>query len=193
MGTEIILTGDISGTRNGKEWPPRGTRLELNDEEAAGMLRAGTAIRADDERARHIGNGNGGEVFSDEMLAGAPTARDWTEGQPDTNLSRANFLALHPDDTREVTRAAAERAGLDDAHTVPGRAPGTPVVGDDKPNPTDLPTIVPATVDAEDRSGKSPDDGAKLLDDVETASLADDAETAADTSKPSGRKTTTSK
>jgi len=190
MSIEVILTGQVSGTRNGKDWPPPGSRLELDDAEALGLIKGQIAIRTDDPRAEHIGNGNAGEPYSDAILAGAPTGRDWTEGQQDTNLSRARFLALHPDDTREVTRAAAERADLDDAHTVPGRLSGAPLVGDDQPNPTDLPSIVPASVDAEDRSGKSPDDGAKLLDDVETASLADDTEKAADVSKPSARKST---
>lgn len=31
----IVLIGDVSGTRNGQPWPPRGSTIELPDDEAA--------------------------------------------------------------------------------------------------------------------------------------------------------------
>jgi hypothetical protein len=138
---KIVLTGQISGTRDGKSWPPPGTDLDLPDQEAEGLIRAGTAIRADHKDADQARSG--GEVLADEILAGAPEGRDWTEGQPDTNLSRARFLANADGDSRQIARDAAERAELDDAHTVPGANPDEPVVGDDKPNPTDAPSVLP--------------------------------------------------
>ncbi len=191
---EIVLAGQVSGTRNGKDWPPPGTHLVLPNSEADGLVKGLMAYELDDDRVKHLDNGNGGVAFSDEILAGAPTARDWTEGQADTNLSRARFLALDERDSREVTRAAAERAGLDDAHTIPGADPNAPIVGDDKPNPTDAPSLVALPKEAEVDGDSKPDDGAKLVEDnrggVETASVDPDTgtERAADVSKPTGRR-----
>lgn len=31
----VILLGDISGSRDGQDWPPRGSELDLPDDEAA--------------------------------------------------------------------------------------------------------------------------------------------------------------
>lgn len=31
----VLLIGDVSGTRNGQAWPPRGSTIELPDDEAA--------------------------------------------------------------------------------------------------------------------------------------------------------------
>lgn len=142
---KIVLTGQISGTRDGKDWPAPGTEIDLPHQEAEGLLKNGTAIRADAENADLVRSG--GEVLSDEVLAGAPEGRDWTEGQHDTNLSRARFLANADGDSRQIARDAAERAELDDAHTVPGADPDRPLVGDGKPNPTDAPVAAaPAPV-----------------------------------------------
>jgi len=105
---DIVLAGQISGTRDGQEWPPAGTKLSLDDAEAASLLQAGIAYEPDDERVKFIG-GASVAAFSDEQIAGAPSGHDSTEGQPDTNLARANALALDERDTREVTREAAER------------------------------------------------------------------------------------
>jgi hypothetical protein len=165
MSREIVLIGQMSGTRNGKDWPGPGARLELTDDEANGLVQGGMAYEVDDERVKHIGNGNGGVAFADELLAGAPTARDWTEGQQDTNLSRARALALDDRDTREVTREAARRAGLDDASTIASADPSRPLVGDDNPNPTDMPSVV-ALPEENKVDGGKPDDGAKLLNDT---------------------------
>jgi hypothetical protein len=208
---EIVLKAQISGTRNGKDWPAPGARLILSDDEANGLVNSGMAYEGDDERVRHIGNGNGGEVFGDELLAGAPTARDWTEGQQDTNLSRARALALDEADTREVTRAAAERVQLDDAHTIPQADPNRPLVGDDKPNPTDTPSVVALPKEITADGDSVPDDDAKLVDDtrdreakanrttgrstgddVESAEISPKGETAAlDTSPRAANKRTT--
>lgn len=171
MGTEIILAAQISGTRNGKDWPPAGTRLELPDDEAAGLIKNGSAYDVDDDRARFLGNGNGGAAFADEMLAGAPEGRDWTAGQADTNLARARFMALQGDDAVGIARDAAERAGLTDADTVPGAGGNSPVVGDDNPNPTDAPSPVNRSAEV----GEPTDDGARL---IESASVAASGETA---------------
>lgn len=182
MGTEIILAAQISGTRNGKDWPPAGSRLELPDDEAASLVKNGSAYALDDERARFLGNGNGGAAFADEMLAGAPEGRDWTEGQQDTNLARARFLALQGEDSRAIAREAAERAGLTDAETVPGAGGSGAVVGDDNPNPTDLPSPVNRSAEV----GSEPtDDGARL---IESAAVTPSGETATVDSTPSGRK-----
>jgi hypothetical protein len=32
---KVLLIGDVSGTRNGQSWPPRGSTIELPDDEAA--------------------------------------------------------------------------------------------------------------------------------------------------------------
>lgn len=182
MSREIVLRGQISGTRNGKDWPGPGTRIELDDAEADGLVQGQMAFEVDDPRV--------GAPLADEILAGAPEARDWTAGQPDTNLDRARAVAQHDGDSVELVRAAAERAGLDDAHTVRSADPNQAIVGDDKPNPTDAPSLValPQAVEP-----GHVDDGARLVDDnrVETGSVDPDAgtERAADTGKPTGRRT----
>lgn len=35
----IVLLGDMTGTRNGQEWPPRGSSVDLPDEEALALIR----------------------------------------------------------------------------------------------------------------------------------------------------------
>jgi hypothetical protein len=102
---EIVLAQQISGTYGGQDWPPPGTKLDLPEGEAQGLVQNGSAYLPGDDRVKFIG----GHRMSDEMIAGAPTGHDRTEGQPDTNLARANALALDERDTREVTREAAER------------------------------------------------------------------------------------
>lgn len=182
---EVVLRGQISGTRNGKDWPPPGTRLILDNEEADGLVKSQMAYEIDDDRVN--------APLTDEILAGAPEARDWTAGQPDTNLDRARFVANLEGDGRDEVRAAAERAGLDDAHTVPGADPNAPIVGDDKPNPTDVPSLVALPQEVTVDSTSSPSDSAELVDDdrkVETASIDPDAgtEVKADVAKPGGRR-----
>lgn len=41
---KIVLQADVSGTRNGQSWPPRGTTVDLPDDEAAQMIRASLAL-----------------------------------------------------------------------------------------------------------------------------------------------------
>lgn len=40
---KIRLRGDISGTRDGQDWPPRGSVIELPDDEAATLCQNGMA------------------------------------------------------------------------------------------------------------------------------------------------------
>jgi hypothetical protein len=40
----VRLQGDISGTRDGQPWPPRGTRIDLPDLEAMDLCRTGMAV-----------------------------------------------------------------------------------------------------------------------------------------------------
>jgi hypothetical protein len=126
----VVLAVDISGTRDGKSWPPRGTEVDLPDTEAADMVRAGTAYELDDER---VASTRGG-VFTKLELAGAPTGRESTDGQPDTNLARAQAIG-QGEQARPVARAAAEETGYVDENLIPGRA-GGPTVGDGEDNPT---------------------------------------------------------
>ena len=44
----VILNTTISGTRNGEDWPARGSEIDLPDAEAVDMLNAGTASPAGD-------------------------------------------------------------------------------------------------------------------------------------------------
>lgn len=50
---KVRLRGDISGTRDGQDWPPRGTVIDLPDDEAASLCQTGMAVPvpADDVRA----------------------------------------------------------------------------------------------------------------------------------------------
>lgn len=43
----VRLTVSISGTREGKDWPPVGAYMELPDDEARQMIQAGNAIKSD--------------------------------------------------------------------------------------------------------------------------------------------------
>lgn len=52
----VELLGDISGTRNGQQWPPRGSVVDLPDAEGAvlcsqGMARPAVDVEADVDRA----------------------------------------------------------------------------------------------------------------------------------------------
>lgn len=40
----VRLKGDISGTREGLPWPPRGSTVELPDDEAAQLCASGMAV-----------------------------------------------------------------------------------------------------------------------------------------------------
>lgn len=126
----VVLAADISGTRDGKSWPPKGTEVDLPEAEAQDMIRSGTAYDLDDDRVASVK----GQVFDKLELAGAPTGRESTDGQPDTNLHRAQAIG-QGDQARPVARAAAEETGYTDEATaaVPG---ASPTVGDDTDNPT---------------------------------------------------------
>lgn len=39
----VVLTGTLTGTRNGVEWPPRGSVMELPVDEAASLIKGGMA------------------------------------------------------------------------------------------------------------------------------------------------------
>lgn len=43
------MTVDQSGMRNGQDWPPRGTVIDLPDDEAKGYIAGGMARPADKE------------------------------------------------------------------------------------------------------------------------------------------------
>jgi hypothetical protein len=42
------MLGDVSGTRNGQEWPKRGDVAEFSDDEAAQLIGSGIAVKHDD-------------------------------------------------------------------------------------------------------------------------------------------------
>ena len=108
----VVMKSQISGTRNGLSWPAPGTEVDLPDAEAKALLRSGDAIDPSDEDGVYIAKG--GVILTDEQLGGAPAARDITEGQPDTNLARANVVAQKGSAARATVREAAKRVGLDD-------------------------------------------------------------------------------
>lgn len=166
----IVLAADISGTRDGKAWPPRGSEVDLPEDEARALVASGAAVDADDEKAVARIRGH---IFGDLELAGAPSGRDITEGQPDTHLARARYLAQEHGDAEGVrsrTREAARNANYTDAETLPTAAKG-PLVGDDQPAPAQTPGATdPAPVEVE-RDGQ---DGASGL--VEAADAAGNGE-----------------
>lgn len=43
---KIRLIGDMSGTRDGQEWPPRGSTVDLPDDEAQQLIRGKMAVPA---------------------------------------------------------------------------------------------------------------------------------------------------
>jgi len=40
----VVLKADITGLRNGVEWPSRGSTVDLPDDEAVSLLNAGLAV-----------------------------------------------------------------------------------------------------------------------------------------------------
>lgn len=46
----VRLRGDISGTRDGQSWPPRGSTVELPDDEAAMLVATGMALPVPDDQ-----------------------------------------------------------------------------------------------------------------------------------------------
>lgn len=46
---KVKMKVDISGTRNGKPWPPHGHTIEVTDDEARDMIAAGHAVEHDGE------------------------------------------------------------------------------------------------------------------------------------------------
>jgi len=40
---KIVMTGEMSGTRNGEDWPERGTLVDLPEDEAQTLVRNGMA------------------------------------------------------------------------------------------------------------------------------------------------------
>lgn len=133
----VVLAAEIGGTRNGKVWPAVGTEIDLPESEARALLDAGNALEPGDERIATLG----GPVLTDVDLVGAPTSRDSTEGQQDTNLARAQALSTeHGGDeaaVRAQTRDLAEKLDYTDPEAPAGDAP---VVGDENPAPAHTPT-----------------------------------------------------
>lgn len=164
----IVLAAEISGTRDGKAWPAIGSEVDLPDAEAADMVKAGSAVELDDERVPALR----GYVLTDTDLAGAPSGRDITEGQPDTHLARARALAkAHKGDeaaVRKATRAAAERVDYTDELTTPNR-PAGPLVGDDNDAPAQNPGAAEQNPTEAKRDGS---DGASGLVEAATAAEA---------------------
>jgi len=46
---KVKMIVDQSGTRNGQAWPPRGTPIELPDDEALGYIHGGMAVPVVDD------------------------------------------------------------------------------------------------------------------------------------------------
>lgn len=40
---KVVMVGEVSGTRDGRDWPPRGSVVDLPEEEAMPLLRGGMA------------------------------------------------------------------------------------------------------------------------------------------------------
>lgn len=49
---KVKLFGQISGSRNGQEWPKPGTIVDLPDDEAQALVRQCMAVELDDEDAK---------------------------------------------------------------------------------------------------------------------------------------------
>lgn len=47
MKVEVIV--QVSGTRDGVEWPSKGTVIDVDDEEAKGLIEAGIAVPAKED------------------------------------------------------------------------------------------------------------------------------------------------
>jgi hypothetical protein len=46
---KVKTLGQISGTRDGKEWPPSGSVLDLPEGEARDLVKSGMAVETDDD------------------------------------------------------------------------------------------------------------------------------------------------
>ena len=58
----VRLLVDITGTYDGKDWPPRGSEVELDEAHAVDMVRAGYAVPADEEPPEDTRAADGPEV-----------------------------------------------------------------------------------------------------------------------------------
>lgn len=47
----VTMHHQISGTRDGAQWPARGEAIDLPDDEAAALIAQGAAVEADDQPA----------------------------------------------------------------------------------------------------------------------------------------------
>lgn len=177
---KVVLAVQISGTRDGKEWPAPGTEVDLPEAEARDLVASGQAYAPDDDKVETLRGG----ALTKVDLAGAPTGRDITEGQQDTHLARARVLAQEPDGGRKVAREAAAETHLDDEHTVPQADPDAPVVGDGKPNPTDGGTDSATAT----RSASGPVESAAVDTKPAAKRSAGSVETATEDSTAKGRK-----
>jgi hypothetical protein len=94
----VRLTSQISGTRNGQEWPEPGTEIDLPDDEARNLLTAGTAV----------------EVGHDAGSVMVPPAGVHTPATPATDEARREFVEAagdalaDPDGTARAMRDARE-------------------------------------------------------------------------------------
>jgi hypothetical protein len=90
----VRLTSQISGTRQGQEWPEPGTEIDLPDDEARNLLTAGTAV----------------EVDHDAGTVMVPPAGVHTPGTPATAEARQEFVEApgdalaDPDATAQAMR-----------------------------------------------------------------------------------------
>jgi len=50
----VVLLGEMTGTRDGQQWPPRGSIVDLPDEEAVTMIRGSMARPADPEETVEV-------------------------------------------------------------------------------------------------------------------------------------------
>ena len=72
---KITLKGDVNGTRNGEDWPRRGTTVDLPEDEARQLIGSGMAVEAEKGAEVHpFGAGNPHVVGPVETAAVATTA-----------------------------------------------------------------------------------------------------------------------
>lgn len=69
---KVILAANISGTRDGQDWPSVGTEVTLPDAEARGMIASGSAVATDHEFADALRKTAGASARPFEFAPPAP-------------------------------------------------------------------------------------------------------------------------
>lgn len=113
---KVRMKGDVSGSRNGVPWPPRGGTVDLPDDEAADLCRIGLAEPVSEDEAK--------------VEKAVPDESD--VANRGDGLTKATAGSVTPGNSEDNAEPKGEKAPAPAKKAAAKRAPAKPSQGEDK-------------------------------------------------------------